>query len=211
MLTTVLWVATGVAAVVDWWSVARDRPRVEEWAKPATLALLGLVAVAGTVDPVHAKPALVVALVAGLVGDILLLGRIDSFIGGLAAFLVGHLAYLVALVQVGGPGGSQVGVAVGVTVALAAAARLPRLITSVADHHRRLLAPVVAYAAVILSMTVAALATGRPVLGLGAVLFVASDRLLAEDRFVTPMPRSRWLVHVLYHLGQFALVAGFLA
>ena len=47
---TVLAVLTGIAAVTDWWAVWTDRERVRHVAKPATLALLILVAL--TLDPV---------------------------------------------------------------------------------------------------------------------------------------------------------------
>jgi uncharacterized membrane protein YhhN len=42
----------------------------------------------------------------------------------------------------------------------------------------------------------------------GAVLFVASDIVLAWDKFVNPVRRGRLVVMMTYHLGQFALIAG---
>ena len=41
MLDVVLVAGAACVAVVDWWAVAADRHRLEAWAKPATMALLG--------------------------------------------------------------------------------------------------------------------------------------------------------------------------
>ena len=42
----------------------------------------------------------------------------------------------------------------------------------------------------------------------GAILFYFSDTLLAWNKFVTPVKNGRLVNMILYHLGQFALVAG---
>jgi uncharacterized membrane protein YhhN len=43
---------------------------------------------------------------------------------------------------------------------------------------------------------------------LGAVLFYASDIVLAWNKFIQPMPYGRMLNIGLYHAGQFLLITG---
>jgi hypothetical protein len=43
---------------------------------------------------------------------------------------------------------------------------------------------------------------------LGALLFVASDVILAWMKFVSPVKNGRVWNIALYHLGQFGLIAG---
>ena len=99
-----IWVVPAVLALVDWWAVARQDRRTETWAKPATLVALVVTALAlGAADSTSGRW-LVVALVFGLLGDIALLGdSVARFQAGVAAFLVGHLAYLVCFAALGLP------------------------------------------------------------------------------------------------------------
>ena len=104
-MSLAVWVAAVVTAglfAADWWGVWHERPDVERLAKPA--AMLGLLAVAllAGADDSTAGRWLVVALVLGLVGDVFLLEDTPRrFVGGLAAFLVGHLAYVASFVTAG--------------------------------------------------------------------------------------------------------------
>jgi uncharacterized membrane protein YhhN len=60
---------------------------------------------------------------------------------------------------------------------------------------------------VISAMLATALATGNLLAGAGAVLFVASDSMIAWDRFVRPFRWAPVAIMVTYHLGQAGLVA----
>ena len=51
-----------------------------------------------------------------------------------------------------------------------------------------------------------ALAVANPWAGVGAALFVASDSMIAWDRFVGKVAGGTVLIMVTYHLGQAALV-----
>src|SRR5690348_15768787 len=117
--------ADGVTAIVDWLAVARDVMRVERVAKPLVMVLLIGAAAALSPQDDTERAAFVIALILGLVGDVLLLEPDDEkrFLGGLGAFLFGHAAYLAGLAQaqVDGPG-AVVGVAV-VLVLLATVGR----------------------------------------------------------------------------------------
>ena len=204
--STILAVLTGIAAVTDWWAVWTDRTRVRHVAKPATLALLVLVAL--TLDPVDPtiRTWMVVGLVASLAGDVFLMGDERWFIAGLGSFLVGHLAYIVALqLAPTSVPGTLLGLAV-----VAAAVPLAgwRIVKGVAlGDHRAMVVPVVAYSIVISAMVVSAFGTEAAWAIVGASLFYASDTILAWNRFLEPRRYGPLAVMVTYHLGQFGLVA----
>ncbi len=73
-----------------------------------------------------------------------------------------------------------------------------------------LLGPVAAYMLVISAMLATALATGNVLAGAGAALFVASDTMIAWNRFVRPFRAADVGIMVTYHLGQAALVLSLL-
>jgi uncharacterized membrane protein YhhN len=205
-----LWVLPAGFALLDWYAVAREDRRTETWAKPATLLTLIVVSVSlGAADSGPGRW-LLVALAFGLLGDVFLLGRTTGrFQAGLAAFLVGHLAYLGCFVALGlgRPGWALAGVAVAGAAMFQARGVLP------ATHRSDgpvLSVPVGVYMLVITAMVVAAWATGDWLVALGASVFVGSDTLLAINRFVRPLPRADVAVMVAYHLGQALIVLGVL-
>jgi uncharacterized membrane protein YhhN len=69
-----------------------------------------------------------------------------------------------------------------------------------------LLVPVVAYMLVISAMVSAVVATGVALAIAGAVLFFASDTLIAWNRFVRQRPWMPLAIIVTYHVGQTGLV-----
>jgi uncharacterized membrane protein YhhN len=203
--TWVLLAAAGVAAVVDWGAVAAGAARVEYVAKPATLVLL--VAVALALEPHHAdrRSWFVAALVLSLAGDVFLMLPRDLFVAGLASFLLAHVAYTVGIDLHAGSWVALVVAAVVVAgVGVALASRILAAMTR--SGHRELVAPVVAYMVVISAMVTSALAAGPWLAAAGAVLFFASDALIAWERFVTPRPWMPVAIIVTYHLGQAGLV-----
>lgn len=194
--------AAAVAAVVDWWAVAGARLRVEYLAKPLVLILLLGAAIASAGDPA-ARPWLLLALAASLVGDVFLLPS-GIFPLGLLAFLVAQLAYLGAFVN--RPGEAWL-LAAGVLVALALGVGVGRPMVRGAPPTLR--PPIAAYLVVICLMAIAATRTGLLSAVTGAWLFVASDTILGWDRFVAAPPKRgrpaairRLAVMVPYHLGQ---------
>lgn len=210
MIVALLWGLTAVLAVADWVAVARGDRRTETWAKPGTLlALLAAAAASGATE----QPGgwwLLVALAFGLLGDVMLLGTSERrFQAGLGAFLVGHLAYLVCFLVIGfdAPAWTVAGVLV-VAVALTAARRVLPAVHR--DAGMALSVPVAVYMGVISAMTLAAWATGVPLIAIGASVFLASDTILAIDRFVAPRSWARPAVMVTYHLGQALIVLGVL-
>jgi uncharacterized membrane protein YhhN len=202
-------IAAAVAALVDWWAVARGRRAVESWAKPLTMALLvGVAATAGDPDG-GVRACIVAGALLGLVGDVALLGDgMRAFMVGLGAFAFGHLAYAVAAVVVGfDPTWAVIGAAF-MAVLLGF-----RFTTRTVPGARRRGGPVLAgavafYACVITAMVVTAWGTAAVLAGIGAMAFAASDWMLGHERFVGPLPGGRMSVIVPYHVGQGLLIVG---
>ncbi|MDO7866996.1 lysoplasmalogenase [Nocardioides jiangxiensis] len=234
-MTVCAWVLFAVLAVSDWVAVAVGSKRAEAFLKPAaTLALLAVPAVAIAAEPatflgpggiiggeghvVIVSPWLFVALGFGLLGDILLLSdSVPRFKAGLAAFLVGHLAYLLAFVDAGADWWTFHAAAGGFGAWLFAALMVAALgfTKDVLPNTWKsggpgLAIPVALYTLVIATMLGFAFGTGQWLIVLGAVIFVASDSVLARDRFVAPLPRGHLLVMVTYLVGQALIVAGLL-
>lgn len=200
---TAAFVAAALAAVVDWGAVARRRKAVEYVAKPAVLAALVMAATA--LDPADStvRAWFVAALVFSLAGDVFLMLPADRFVPGLASFLVAHLAYIGGFLAGGVESTAfAIGVAVVVPLTVLIGRRILRALR--AGEDRALIAPVAAYMTAISVMV--ALSFGSPMAAAGALLFFASDGLIAWNRFVQPYPWASVTIIVTYHLGQALLV-----
>lgn len=210
MTSQLIWLLPAVAALLDWYAVAREDRSLERVAKPATLVALIVAALVLGAPDAAGGVWLLIALAFGLVGDVCLLGKSDArFQAGLAAFLVGHLAYVACFAEVGlpRPTWSWLGL-----VALAAAFVVTRQVVPATYRHGgpTLAVPVVIYTLLIASMLVTAWWTGIPLVAAGATVFVCSDSVLSVHRFVRPLPRADLVVMITYHLGQGLIVAGVL-
>ncbi len=136
-------------------------------------------------------------LVLGAVGDVALLDKSDrAFLVGLAAFLLGHIAYVVAIATLLPPARWLGPLAIApVIVGGGALAWLwPRL--------GKMKLPVTIYVLTIVTMVVGALAVRQPVLTTGAVLFFASDLAVARDKFVEASVVNRAWGLPCYYAGQ---------
>ena len=205
------WVAVAVAAPLDWWAVA-VRGRRREWVfKPLVLVALILAAWFMGAGESATGRWLLAALFLSLLGDVALLAdNTARFALGLASFLLAHVAFVVAFVQSGMP---RAGLAVvGLVLVGALAAVVGRRVVPAAAREGGLGlgGAVTAYMAVIAAMVVAAWATGRPLVALGATVFMVSDAVLALDRFVRARRFGALAVMVTYHLGQVLIVLGLL-
>ena len=164
------------------------------------------------------RRALLAGLVLSLVGDVALLWPRQGFLPGLVAFLLAHLAYLVAFTR---------GVRLGAwPLAFAGYAVLAGVVLAVLwpGVPASLRAPVVAYVACLAAMAAqtasawrvagagADAATRRRLAGaaLGGALFLASDALLATNRFHAPLPLSTLWILASYWAAQW-LIASALA
>jgi uncharacterized membrane protein YhhN len=164
----------------------------------------GAVGAAGQAAPLPAA-ALMAALLLCFVGDLLLLSDDKKvFLGGLGAFLLGHVGFVVTFGS-RDPDPTRMGLA-----ALALAPVLVGVLRWLWPHLRGPMRPAVtAYVLVIGAMAVSAtgIAAGRPATALGALLFVVSDLFVARNRFVAPGPLNRVVGLPLYYAGQLLLAA----
>jgi len=209
-MTYAAWALLAVAALTDWYAVRRGDKRLETIAKPATLAALILVALSLGATDTTAGGWLLFALAFGLLGDLALLSdSVPRFQAGVAAFLVGHVGYLLSFSELGLP---RPGWSWAVFAVLLVTVVLTRDVTP--SVHRSgglaLSGPVVIYTLVIAAMLVLAWFTGDWVIALGATVFVASDSILSTNRFVRPLPQAQLAIMVTYHVGQALIVAGVL-
>ena len=221
---TAFWILVGaaaLAALADWTAVARSDRKVEYLAKPAVLAALTAAAAvlpATHTDLVDRRWWFVAALACCLVGDVVLMLPRDLFVPGLAAFLVGHLLFIVGFLQPPVPAGtppfafSAEGLLVSAALLLVAdAVPTTVILRSIsASGQRALVLPVCAYVLAISTMVVLATNVGIVLAAVGSICFLASDTLLAFDRFTHPLPRGPLAVHVTYHLAQVLLVLSLL-
>lgn len=159
-------------------------------------------------------------LVAGLalsaLGDLFLSRDGEkAFISGLVSFLLAHVAYIVLFVRVGQDPmvllSMPLVLAAAVMVAISLA--LLRIILRHVSNELRL--PVVVYCTALVLMGLTALATERPPIIAGAVMFVASDAILAWEKFVEPAasarkPPMRIAVWVLYYAAQVTFLLAFI-
>jgi alkenylglycerophosphocholine/alkenylglycerophosphoethanolamine hydrolase len=194
-------IATAVVAIVNWYACWRDLPTLELISKPlTTVGAIVIALLAG--GPTDATIAGVMALSLCLIGDIALLAVVDRFIVGLAAFLLGHVAFIAMFALLGFDRWRTAGFAIAGSAIVLGTVAVP--IVRGADA-RGLGLPVKVYLVVILSMAVFGWATGNWLIMLGATAFVVSDSILGWRRFVAG---TRWMevgIMMTYHLAIVSL------
>lgn len=211
-MTTFSWfflVAAAVLAVLDLVAVTRDIVVLEYLSKPtATAALL---ATAATLDVDHNSSWgwRLVALGFCIIGDVFLMLPRDAFVPGLASFAVAQILFTISFAT-GETSGSRlvVGIVVAGVVAVVLARRFVGAMRS--SGHGELVIPVVVYVVVISAMAVAAIAGGSAVAIVGAAVFMVSDSLIAESRFVRAQAWHPVGIMVTYYLALTGLVLGLL-
>jgi alkenylglycerophosphocholine/alkenylglycerophosphoethanolamine hydrolase len=205
-----------VLAIIDWIAADKKWKAIEYVTKPATmLALFGWIwqstGLGGTMLW------FTLGAVFCMAGDVFLMLPWDMFIFGLLAFLLGHVCYMVGLNNTA----PYINLWGGLLIILLGIYLLwlyPKLANGLSANGKMgLKVPVLIYSLVISLMVYSALMTWtRPswsmvsaiFVSLGAVLFYASDSMLAWDRFLKPLPHARLWVMVTYHLGQIGIILG---
>ncbi|ADV10684.1 lysoplasmalogenase [Mesorhizobium ciceri] len=177
-----------------------------------TLAVAMLAVLAG----LQGGPLLLAAALAlSAVGDAFLSRDGEkAFLGGLASFLVAHIVYVALFLRSGG-GLGVLGVeswrgAIALAMAVFAAVMLAALWRRVGPGLR---IPIAVYVAAILAMGISALTTSNVSVIGGALLFMASDGLLATEKFLVAAisPHRAWMrfaVWALYYAAQLAITLG---
>ena len=157
-------------------------------------------------------------LLFSLFGDVaLMFQHVDefNFLIGLGAFFIAQLCYTLAFAQnISETSGGQ-GLLIGSVIAAAVAGYGFIFASSILPRVDEVLQPaVLIYAIAICAMgMLASLRYGRTytpsflLVLIGALLFIASDSLLATNRFASPLTHAPWSVMLTYGLGQ-VLIAG---
>lgn len=184
---------------------ALDQPGLNFVFKP--LATLAVIAYAWGRGEGPARTWVLLGLLLSLIGDIALLWPKEGFLPGLVAFLLAHLAYLVAFTRVAGFASRP---AAFVVYALVAGGILWQLWPGVPGGLR---IPVIAYVACLAAMAAQAAVVWRrgaprgAVLALGGALFVASDALLATNKFAAPLPAASLWILTTYWAAQWCIAS----
>lgn len=200
-------------------AVYQEKRRLEYFFKPAVMLCLLAFLLPALMDSLPLRW-FALGIFFSLLGDLLLIEPERYFLHGLVAFLLAHLGYIIGFnLPPMPPSALTFGLAI--FVALTVFPLIRRILLALrASGQRALRMPVQAYATVITLMLLSALLTifrsdwaSRAALlaASGAILFVASDVVLAWNKFVQPIPRGKLLNITLYHLGQILLTLGALA
>lgn len=151
------------------------------------------------------QPWLLAALGFSMLGDVVLAWDGERlFVVGLAAFLLGHLSYLMNLRPF-----SRF-----YPLLLLPYAGFAALVVSLMWPQLGAMAvPVCIYMVVILCMSFGTWCSGRatPWLIAGGLLFIISDSLIGLNKFYQPIPYAGSWIMLTYYAAQFALVKGFLS
>jgi len=145
------------------------------------------------------------ALALGAMGDVALLGGGDAaFTAGLASFLAGHVAWIIALRQ--RPGGGRLRSRPALAAPhLAAFSGLNAYLWGRTGKDRIAIA---AYSTALLAMSLVAMDSGSPQAAAGGALFLVSDALLALEKFGgLELPANESLVMATYATAQALLAA----
>ena len=156
-------------------------------------------------------------IVFSLVGDVLLISVERLFLFGLIAFLLAHISYIIGFLE------DILTITIwtlilAVIITVSISRLLRRIVAAMQTKgESRLVLPVTTYGTVISMMLYAAISTifnpfwktsSALFVSLGALLFCASDAILAWNKFVAPIKNGRVLNITLYFLGQIGLIAG---
>lgn len=196
-------------AILDWIAVGRRALVLEYVSKPSATA--AFLVVAATLDVAHDGPWgwRLAGLALCIVGDVFLMLPRDAFVPGLASFAVAQVLFVVSFVT---GDFDSTRLIVGIVVVLPVAILLARrFVTAIRrSGHVELVAPVVAYMVVISAMAVTSIAAGSALAIIGALVFMLSDSLIAESRFVSERPWHSIGIMVTYHVALAGLVLGLL-
>ena len=212
-----LWLLAGGAALAYGVSL-RDAPYPDQAAAKVLMCALLFLACARH-EPMSERLRLMAALAASGVGDALLaLPQLGfSFVGGLGAFLVAHLAYCALLAPRAFSAAADRGPRRGqpswrqAAVALLCAATAAMYFAFL-PHLGALAAPVAVYMLALCAMASLALLAraASPAIPLGGLAFVASDAMIGIDRFLSSFPGSEYAIWFSYAIAQVSIAAGIL-
>ena len=165
------------------------------------------------------KKFLLGALIFSWIGDVVLMFQSMNplfFIGGLIAFLIGHIIYMILFNKEKRSDMPQNSSFIRIGL-IAIAAYLIVMLTLLFPHLESMRLPVAVYALVISAMLATAVLSysgwespANAWILRGAVLFVLSDSILAFNKFYQPIWLASFFIMVTYLAAQYAIVVGVL-
>ena len=173
--------------------------------KPLTIIFIILIALESS----HSTSAfyrymIIAGLLFSLAGDVFLMLPQDSFIQGLISFLIAHLFYITAFT-------TESGRALSIWKAIPFLLYGGLMLRALSQNLGKMRLPVMIYMLVILMMgwtAASRLITGQDgsLLALaGALLFIASDSVLALDRFRGHFPSAQFIILSTYFAAQWLI------
>jgi uncharacterized membrane protein YhhN len=205
-MLTILFIALAVLSAILHMRAEYYGPRSHVYIfKPLTMLFIILVALEDRTHGISFYKYMIVAgLLCSLAGDIFLMLPSDRFVAGLSSFLIAHLFYIAAFSS-----STRADSAMSLLAALPFLLYGSVMLWILFPHLGRMKTPVLIYMLVILLMAWQALNSwmtnmqpGTLLAFLGALLFVASDSLLALNRFRHPFRSAHLLILSTYFTAQ---------
>ena len=206
-ITLALSFAAIISGGVYIWAARAGSPTLRYIFKPLTTVLILALALLlpDEVSPLY-RTLIAVGILFSLGGDIFLMLPRDAFVWGLASFLVAHLFYIAAYI-------SRAGLQMNWLLLAPFVLYVAVLLYLLLPHTGVVRVPVILYAVVLMAMGWQAAAlwwavrdTAALLAMAGALLFIASDSILALDKFRAPIPQRDLLIMSTYY-GALLLIA----
>ena len=205
----VLLVVASIFSIGDWWAVHASKKLLQYVCKPlATVGFLGVAIAILNADGVP-QTWRIIAFVFCLLGDVFLMLPRDAFVPGLASFAIAQICFAVSLLNEDVTTlRLLIGLVIVVPATLVLARRFIRHIS--VEGHKELVFPVMVYMIVIAAMAASAIAGATAIGIVGAIFFMLSDSLIAEQRFVKERSWQPVGIMVTYHVALAGLALGLL-
>ena len=191
-----------ISAIITIYAKFRENNLLQYIFKPLTMLAIILMAFLNSSSPMSFyQSAILVGLIFSTVGDVFLINDKKFFVHGLISFLLGHLCFIAAFYS--SPNLPSV---------LCYLIYVAVFLTVLWKHLDKLKVPVIVYAITLAVMSWLALSRyfelndGKTLFAfLGSISFVASDSLLAFNKFKKPFSLSPLLILSTYFLAQWLI------
>ncbi|RLK00220.1 lysoplasmalogenase [Tenacibaculum discolor] len=200
-----------VVAIIDVYAVITQNKTIEMIFKPLLMTSLAVVYLVSVKKP---NFWLLSALFFSFWGDVFLLDKANFFVFGLASFLVAHVVYIKITTSFLYKDSAVRILTSAIPFVLLFVGLLGLIYPNLGD----MLLPVIVYGVAISTFGTAALlnyrqqkTTANTWLLLGAILFIASDSLIALNNFYMPKPLFNIAIIVLYIVSQYLIVKAIIA
>jgi uncharacterized membrane protein YhhN len=205
MLTAILTALVFSSAILTIFTAYYDRERTHYLFKPLTIIFIILIALESKFPASSFyKYAIIAGLLFSLAGDVFLMLPRDRFTAGLISFLIAHLFYIAAF-------WSESGRALSIWAVIPFLIYGSLMLRMLWRDLRKMRLPVLIYMLVILMMGWTAVSRLMPgqegslPAAIGALLFIASDSMLAIDRFKGRFKGAQAYILTTYFAAQWLI------